>query len=452
MAMSDDVFRYSQMRDSVRTINRNIARITFPAVASNITVPLLGLCDTAISGHLGSADYLAAIAAGAMMLNVVYWIMGFLRMATAGLTAEALGADNREAMARSLERTLWLALLIGVVAVALRSPLSELLLGLLAPPENVETLAGGYFMMCVWSAPAMLTVMGLSGWFIGMQNTLWPMVVSVSMNVVNVVLSLLAVAVWKMGFVGVAFGTVTATWLGAIMIVVAALVYGRLRGIKIRLTRLSSLGRGSGMSRFLRTGGDLFLRSACIMGVSMAVTAIGSRMGTMTLATNAVMMQFFVFFSYFMDGIAYSGEALCGRSVGERSADSFNRVVKALIVWGIVASTVFTLSYIVFGNNVVSLLTDDTGVRMSVESMMIYVWLIPAAGGAAFLYDGFFIGLTATRRMFLTTLLSAGIFAMLVITLPSDNRSLWIAFLSYLLARGLGLAFQLHTAASRRFS
>ncbi len=440
------------MRDSIRSINRSIARITFPAVASNITVPLLGLCDTAISGHLGSADYLAAIAAGAMMLNVVYWIMGFLRMATAGLTAEAFGAGDREAVARSLERTLWLAIIIGVVAVALRSPLSGLLLGLLSPAENVEALAGGYFMMCVWSAPAMLTVMGLSGWFIGMQNTLWPMVVSVTMNVVNVALSLLAVAVWKMGFMGVAFGTVAATWLGAVMIVVAALIYGRLRGIRIRLTRLSSLGRGSGMGRFLRTGSDLFLRSACIMGVSMAVTAIGSRMGTMTLATNVVMMQFFVFFSYFMDGIAYSGEALCGRSVGERSVDSFRRVVNVLLVWGVVASAIFTLAYIALGDNVVALLTDDEEVRMSVESMMIFVWLIPAAGGAAFHYDRSFIGLRATRRMFLTTLAAAAIFAAIVIIFPTDNHWLWIAFLSYLLTRGLGLALQLRAASRGRFA
>lgn len=307
-------------------------------------------------------------------------------------------------------------------------------------------------MMCVWSAPAMLTVMGLSGWFIGMQNTLWPMVVSVTMNVVNVALSLLAVAVWKMGFMGVAFGTVAATWLGAVMIVVAALIYGRLRGIRIRLTRLSSLGRGSGMGRFLRTGSDLFLRSACIMGVSMAVTAIGSRMGTMTLATNVVMMQFFVFFSYFMDGIAYSGEALCGRSVGERSVDSFRRVVNVLLVWGVVASAIFTLAYIALGDNVVALLTDDEEVRMSVESMMIFVWLIPAAGGAAFLYDGFFIGLTATRRMFLTTLAAAAIFAAIVIIFPTDNHWLWIAFLSYLLTRGLGLALQLRAASRGRFA
>ena len=212
---------------SLSTINRKILALALPAIASNITVPLLGLCDTAVTGHLGSEAYIAAIAAGGMMLNVVFWVFGFLRMGTTGLTAEAHGAADPKRISCVFSRAVILALVAGLLIVAVRQPMSRLLLGVIGADADVTPLAARYFAICIWGAPALLVTLTINGWFIGMQNTVWPMAVSIAVNVVNVACSLTAVYALGMGFEGVAYGTLTANWTGLCLAVVAVVRYSR---------------------------------------------------------------------------------------------------------------------------------------------------------------------------------------------------------------------------------
>ncbi len=434
---------------SLSTINRKILALALPAIASNITVPLLGLCDTAVTGHLGSEAYIAAIAAGGMMLNVVFWVFGFLRMGTTGLTAEAHGAADPKRISCVFSRAVILALVAGLLIVAVRQPMSRLLLGVIGADADVTPLAARYFAICIWGAPALLVTLTINGWFIGMQNTVWPMAVSIAVNVVNVACSLTAVYALGMGFEGVAYGTLTANWTGLCLAVVAVLRYSR--GMRL-WSGWRMLWRGDELRKFFGVSTDLFFRSSCIMLVTLAVTSYGARLGALTLAVNAVMMQFFVMFSYFMDGLAFSGEALCGNGSGASDRAATLLAVKALIRWGAGVVVVFTALYWLFLPAVVSLLTDVAEVRDGVSNMRHFVRLIPVISVAAFLFDGFFIGLTATRRMLVTTFAAAIVFFGIIWLGPSANSTLWTAFLAYLLTRGLGLAAQMKTILDKRFA
>ncbi len=428
------------MTISCPSVNRRIASLAFPAIISNITVPLLGLSDTAITGHLGDASYIAAIAAGGMMLNVVYWLFGFLRMGTTGLTAEACGAGSDARISAVLSRSVAIALAAGLAIVMLQRPLLGALGALIGADPTVARLAGEYYSICIWGTPALLMTMSINGWFIGMQNTVWPMAVSVGMNLLNVAASLSAVFLFGLGFKGVACGTLAANRAGLLMALAALLHFARGRRLWCGWT---SLWKGGELRRFFGVNTDLFLRSACIMGVSLAVTAYGARLGHLTLAVNAVVMQFFILFSYFMDGLAYSGEALCGLSAGARDRAGLMASVRALTLWGAATAVVFGLLYLLCLPQAVALLTDVPDVREGVMALRFYATAIPVVSAAAFLYDGFFIGLTATRRMLVTTFLAASLFFAAVWLGPASNHTLWTAFLGYLLIRGLGLAAQL---------
>ena len=303
-------------------------------------MPLLGLCDTAIAGHLGEVSALGAIAVGATMINVIIWLMGFLRMGTTGMTARMYGEGNEGGCRALLKRGLWLALLIGAATVAAQYPLGKGLEWLLTPEGSVRDSAGLYFRICVWGIPANLAVMVATGWFIGLQNTVIPMAIAIGQNAVNIPLSVWLAFGCEMGIAGVAGGTLISQWLAA----GAAVGLAARRTAGLRAIAAHHSGGGT-MSRlrahhsirwgeFFRVNGDLFLRSSCMLAVTLAMTAFGARMGEVTLGVNAVMMQFFLFFSYFMDGFAYAGEALVGKASGAGDGKELRLTVRGLLRWG----------------------------------------------------------------------------------------------------------------------
>ena len=427
-------------------LNREILRLSVPAIVSNITVPLLGLCDTAISGHMGSEVYLAAIGIGSTMLSVIVGLLVFLRMGTTGLTATAFGAGDERMVEKVFSRAFLLGLGLGVLLVALRVPVMDLMLAIIGPDQEVRSYAESYFTVRVWGMPAMFAVMSVSGWFVGMQSTAAPMAIAIIMNVINIVLSYLLVFHASIGFTGVAWGTAVSNWIGLVVALVWAVSF---RKGKPLFGPLRDIFKGGGMSKFFSVNSALFLRSACIMCVSMGVTSAGARMGALTLAVNVVMIQFFIFFSYFMDGFAFSAEALTGRFSGAGDRERLHKSVRALLRWTLGVAVLFSLLY-TFGSGVVtSLLTDTENVREGVASMRLWLTMLPLLSAWAFIYDGFFVGITKTDKMMLATLAASAVFYImaflrmgsegLFIGVP-DNNMLWSAFLSYLTLRGAILA------------
>lgn len=425
-------------------LNKEILRLSIPAIISNITVPILGLSDTTISGHLGSELYIGAIAVGTMMFNVVFWLFGFLRMGTTGLTAQAYGARDNDECRKLLVRACALGLIIGVVILLLHIPIRLLLLLLISPEGQVADYASDYFNICIWGAPALLFNMAVMGWFLGVQNTVVPMIISVSVNIVNIILSLCFVFLFDMGFEGVAYGTMISNWVGVGIAILYVLKFYEWRFPKICRTDILQL---SDMGRFFKINTDIMFRSACIMSVSLTVTSIGAQLGALTLAANAIIMQFFILFSYFMDGFAFAAEALSGKFVGARDLQNLKRVINRLLLWALGVASVFTIIYIGGYKFIVSFITNEENVIATVDKYSLWLKLIPLVTVAAFIYDGIYIGLTATRQMLIATFLSAMAFLSIcfihpfggnLIDLP-QNHTLWIAFLTYLLLRGVML-------------
>lgn len=417
-------------------MNRRILHLAIPSIVSNITVPLLGLVDVTIVGHLGATAYIGAIAVGGLLFNILYWNFGFLRMGTSGLTSQAYGRKDKEAEIRVLVQAVSVGLFSALAMLILQYPIERLAFRLLDTSAEVEQYAVTYFRICIWGAPAVLAQYGFTGWFIGMQNSRYPMYIAIVMNVINIVCSSCFVFLFGMKVEGVALGTVVAQYSGVIM--AWWLWFYNYKELRGRITFRGSL-QLIAMRRFFAVNRDIFLRTLCLIGVTTFFTSTGAHQGDVILAVNTLLMQLFTLFSYIMDGFAYAGEALSGRYVGACNLVQLKRAVKALFCWGVVLSLVFTLLYGIGGENFLGLLTNDTVVIETAGRYFYWVLAIPLAGFAAFLWDGILIGATATRFMLWAMLVASGSFFVIYYCFSgaTNNHTLWLAFLVYLALRGI---------------
>ena len=413
-----------------------ILKIALPAIVTNITVPLLGLVDAAIVGHMGAAAYIGAVAVGSMIFNLVYWVFGFLRMGTSGMTAQARGRRDLTEVVSLLVRSAMVSLAVAFLLILLQWPLCELMLELIGPTPDVCPLAATYFYIVVWGAPASLGLFTLTGWFIGMQNTRLPMVVSVLQNVANILVSLFLVYGLGMKIEGVALGTVIAQYAGLFTGILLLWRYYR------RLwtgERFSLADRLLPITPFLRVNRDIFLRTLFLVAVNLYFTAAGARQGAVILAVNTLLMQLYLLYSFFMDGFAYAGEALGGRYWGASNRPAFMEVVRRLMRWGLAVVLLFTTVYVLGGMPFLHVLTNEALVVEASSQYVAWAWLVPAAGMLAFIWDGVFIGITQTRGMLQSSFVATAVFfACVCILIPLwGNHGLWIAMLIYLLMRGM---------------
>lgn len=416
--------------------DRQILQIALPSIVSNITVPLLGMIDVAIVGHMGSPVYIGAVAVGSMIFNLVYWLFGFLRMGSSGLTSQALGRRDLTEVMRLLVRSTTIALGIALMLILLQVPMKWVAFELIGPTADVAPIAQTYFYIVIWGAPAVLGLYSLSGWYIGMQNTRFPMFISIMQNVVNILASLTLVYGFGMKIEGVAWGTVIAQYAGFIVALGLLLrYYGRLRGYLV----LRGTFVREAMGRFFHVNSDIFLRTLCLVAVNLFFTSAGARSGAVILSVNTVLMQLYLFFSYFMDGFAYAGEALGGKTYGARNVAAFRETLHRLWIWALIVTLSYTLLYIGGGRWIVGILTDEAQVLEASQEYLCWIWLIPAAGAAAFIWDGVFIGITATRGMLVSSFLSALGFFIVYLLAESHlgNHGLWLAMIIYLALRGI---------------
>lgn len=439
------------------SICKEIFRLSVPTIVSNITVPLLGICDTAISGHLGSELFLSSIAVGTVMLNVVFWIFGFLRGGTTGLTANALGANSWPEIARVLFRSLLIAFVAGALLIGLQVPIFRFLWIVAGSGNDIIGYVEYYFDIRVWGSPALLATMAVSGWFVGMQNTVYPMVIAIVMNIINIGASCFLVYGNDLGFSGVALGTLISNWLGLAVSVLCMFLFLKEKSIRFRqlvkFLKPQTINHKpqtnpQSWSRYFAVNGNLFLRSLFIIFVTMGVTAVGGRISYLTLAVNAIVMQFFQFFSFFMDGFAFSGEAMVGLRAGEKNFSQLRKVVNTLLIFTLITGLVFSGIYLFASQPIASLLTDSVPVLENIGWLTLWIALIPIVSCWAFIYDGFYIGITDTYRMMYSSLIGAIVFFTIIslnfiypdsLSDLTKNQIIWTAFLGYLLARGLYL-------------
>ena len=426
-------------------MHKEILSLAIPSIVTNITVPLLGLVDVAIVGHMGDASYIGAIAVGTMMMNVICWLFGFLRMGTSGMTSQAYGRGDSKEAATILFQAIALGAAIGILFVLFQPLLLRLFLFFMRPSDEIRAFASVYFHVCVFGLPAALVMYGLTGWFIGMQDTRTPMTVSIFQNIVNIMTSLLLVYVFGMKVEGVALGTLTAQYSGLLLALYILrrkyashyqLLFSQ---FTLKLGDYSSFSYKHTLKRFFRVNRDIFLRTLFLVAVNAAFTSVGSRQGDVILAVNTLLFQFFTLYSYIMDGFAYAGEAICGKYYGAGNAPSFHACIRRLFAWGVIMTVVYTAAYYFGANDILHVLSNEQTVIEASEPYLLWVALIPVAGMGAFIWDGVFIGITDSRGMLLSCFVAAIVFAIILSLFftTMGNHALWLALLSYLLARGV---------------
>lgn len=418
-------------------MNKQILHIALPSIISNITVPLLALVDTTIVGHLGSASYIAAIALGGMIFNMIYWLFNFLRMGTGGLTAQAYGANQHQATSYILLRSLTIAGGIALTLLLLQRPIFQVTFLFVTATAEVRSLASIYFNILIWGAPAMLALYSFTGWFLGMQNARIPMCIAITQNVVNIAVSTLLVFGCHLKIEGVALGTLISQYTALLLAVIFCLTKFDVK----QHFELKAILDINTLKRFFQINRDIFLRTLCLIAVTTYFTSAGSTQGELTLAANTLLMQFFIIFSYFMDGFAYAGEALGGRYFGAHDRLNFQRVTRCLFAWGGALSVLFFFIYFLSGTSLLHLLTNDSQVINRAQQYLPIIYFIPLISFAAFLFDGLYIGTTATRYMLISMFCASAAFFVLINVCTLSNTLLWLAFLVYLGGRGLMQAF-----------
>lgn len=435
---------------SFRDLNGRMWRLAGPIILANSSTPLLGAVDTAVMGHLPDPRYLGAIAIGALIFSFLYWGLGFLRMGTTGLTAQAFGAWRAAPNAREARgigavfaRASLLALGLGAAVLLLQWPIGLVALPLFGAEPAVETLAGDYYRIRIWSAPASLMNFVVLGWLLGTQRATTALLVQVVLNLVNAGLDVLFVVGFGWGVRGVAAGTLIAEYTAATLgVLLVVRVLRRELGLSLReLVTRGLLFHMPALRRLLAVNLDIFIRTVCLLAVFGVFTATGAQFGTTILAANAVLMNFMLFMSYGLDGFAFAAEALVGAEKGARNPAGFRRVVQVTTIWAFLAAAFYAAVYGIFGTGLIALLTDIAAVRETAGAYLPWLVAIPLVAVWSFQLDGIFIGLTRTREMRNSMVVSLGVFlACLAVTRDLyGNHGLWAAFVLFMAFRALAL-------------
>lgn len=425
------------------SVNREILRLTIPNVISNISVPLLGMADVAIAGHIGSDTTIGALAIGTTIFNFIYWNCAFLRMGTSGLTAQAYGAGNRRECNALLVRALTVALVLSSVLLIMQEPLAKGALYVMGGSENVSGMAYEYVMARIWAVPAAISIFALQGWFIGMQDSKTPMWIAIFANVVNIAFSLLFTFVFGMGITGIAWGTVVSQYMSLAL----ALTIYRIKyytsdsplAIKVSLR----LGE---MMRFFKVNRDVFLRTFCVVVAYTLFTKMSAYYGDVVLATNSLLMQLFTLFSYMVDGVAYAAEAISGKCVGEGNYDKLRKACKAFMIWGAVVALLYVGVYIVAWEEILMLFSPSAEVMACAGEYIGWIIAVPLVCFIPFMIDGIMLGTTRTAPLRNTVAISLAIQIALLVLLKdiAGNAAVWISFLAFLFMRGVLLIPELN--------
>lgn len=413
---------------------RAILRIALPAIITNVTTPLLGMADLAIVGRMGSAAFIGAIAVGSSLFNMVYWLLNFLRAGTSGLTAQSVGAANIALRDAIFFRSLIIGAGLGLLALLAAPLLASVFIPFMEADASTSALAERYFLIVIWGAPAYLAGYAVSGWLLGNQNSVATLKIAVLTNVSNIALSLVLVFGIGMKIEGVALGTVGSQWLGTL--------YGLSivrRRYKPRFGGRSVVFRRGEMKRFFSLNLDIFLRTCCLVAVTLWFTRTGAKAGADVLAANALLMQLFLLFSFFMDGFAYAGEAIAGKQLGAGHLRELRLLERDLLQWGLGLALAGIAVYFFCGEWILGLFTPEEGVQAMAKDYLAWAITIPLFGFMAFIYDGMYIGMALTRKMLLSMAIAMGVFFAVYFSLRASmgNHALWLAFCLYLLARGL---------------
>lgn len=415
----------------MKSINKEILKLAIPSILANITVPIVGMVDIAVAGHLTGevATMIGGIAIGTMLFDLLYWNFGFLRVGTGGLTAQACGRKDDKECAKILTRALGISLAFALVLIAIQWIFVKAAFCVVDCTPEVRELASKYFFIRIWAAPATLSLMAFKGWFIGMQDSVSPMVTDFVVNGMNVLMSIVlalgipAVGGWSqsdlgvstgemiqqggqmwflrpMGFSGIALGTVVAQYSGLLIaIIFLAVKYFRRVFADFHSKDLKGIFAGPETRRFFVMNTDLFVRSLCFIAIYIGFTTISAGYGDLLLAVSSIMMKLLMIFSYFTDGFAYAGEALVGKYIGAKDKMRLGQSIRWTFIWSMAIAVIFMGIYHFAGVPMLRMMTSDAAVVEQSREYLPWLLLMPVIGCAAFTWDGIYIGATASKEI-----------------------------------------------------
>ena len=421
--------------------------MAWPIILANITVPLLGAVDTAVVGHLPEPYYIGAVAIGAMLFNYIYHLFNCLRMGTTGPTAQARGAGDHAEVRAMIGRALLLAAALGSVIIVLQLPIVNFAFWVINASAQVEHYAREYFLIRVWSMPAVLGSYAIIGWFYGLRNVRTPLVIQVFVNCLNIVLALLFVFAFQWGVPGVAAASLIAEYAGLLLGLYS--VWRALRDLPddaVHENKRAKLLDPVQLKRMVAINSDIVLRTVCVVSVLGFFMAKSAELGDVQLAANQVLHHFLVFTSFALDGVAHAAEAILGESVGRRDRAAFMHDRRIVFFWSGVVGLINLVIYAVAGHAIIALMTSIPEVRAAAENYLWWPVLMPLASVWAYTYDGVYLAATRTRIMRNTMLASFAVFLMLLYTLMPliGNSGLWIALMGFLIGRGVLLHLYFH--------
>jgi multidrug resistance protein, MATE family len=427
------------LRDPAR--HGAVFALALPMVFSNITTPLLGLVDTWVIGHLSQAWFLGGVSVGATLINLIFWLLGFLRMSTTGLTAQAHGAASGRDLLDTLARAMGLALVMGVLVMALVLPLLPHIIGLSGGSAEVQHYAGQYVAVRIWSAPAALCNLVIMGWLLGLQDARSPMALLILSNLINMVLDALFVLGLGWEVKGVAAASLIADYCA--LGVGIWLVSRRLRSLAPDVWQgaLSRWRQWPALLRLLGLNRDIFIRSLCLQLCFAFMTLQGARLGDVTVAANAVLLNLLMLISYGLDGFAYGAEAMVGRAIGRRDRQGLREVIVLNLGWALLVAAGFTLIFGLAGQALIASITSLPEVILEAQRNLPWLVVMPLLAVWCFLFDGIFIGATRAREMRNSMLVAvfAGFFPVWWLCQPLGSSALWAAMAALMVGRGLSL-------------
>lgn len=422
-------------------LNNKILNLAVPNVISNLSVPLLGVVDTALVGHLEEVYYLGALAVGGMIFNFLFWGFGFLRMGTTGLTAQEYGKRNRTGIMMMLARVQFLALLIGFALILLKEPIAALSFMIIESGPEVQQYTLEYYDIRIFTAPAVLALYGLNGWFLGMQNAKFPMIVTIVLNVLNLGLNVYFIYVLGMHVNGVAWGTVISTYM-ALALAAGLFIYQYRHYIQHYMHNM--LIDTDEIRKFFSVNRDIFIRTICLIFTFSFFTAKSAQQGDLILAANTILLQLWMVASYGIDGFAYAAESMIGKYKGAQKKSLLKKAVYYNLAWGLSIGVTGSILYGLFDQQILDIFTDKQDVIDLAMSVMFWTVLAPLISSVCYILDGIFIGATETRPMRNTMLAATFLFflpAYYAGTLFFGVHGLWLAMILFMAVRGAALGF-----------
>ncbi|MBQ5864740.1 MAG: MATE family efflux transporter [Bacteroidales bacterium] len=422
-------------------MNRSVLKLAVPSIFANITVPLVGMVDLAIAGRLGDASVIGAVAIATMLFDLLYWNMAFLRLGTGGLIAQAFGRGDNKEISRVFVQGISTAALLALFVLAIQYLFVKVAFLFIECTPQVQNLATEYFFIRIWAAPATISLYVFKGFYIGMQNTVIPMAVELTINITNILASVYFALYTPMGFAGIAAGTVVAQYSGMALSIV--FLFSRYRYLFADVKILACIKLGE-MKSFFVLNADLLVRSLCFLFVYVGFTSLSAKYGDVALAVCSIMMKLMMLFSYFVDGFAYAAEALTGRFIGAKDATSLHRAVKIIFVWSGIIGVVSTFVYLFAADDMILLMTKDTNVIEASGEYIGWMLVMPIISCLAFTWDGVYIGATASKAIRNSMLWAVvGFFAVYYALSHSLGlHALWGAYIIHLLARSAYLTIR----------